>query len=395
MDLDTFFVSVERLLNPELVGKPVVVGALPGKRGVVTACSYEVRELGVRSGMPIAEAYRLAPDAVYIPPQHREYSPRAREVKAILERYTPVVRTASIDEFFLDFSGCEGLHAAPEDWDGDATVERIARDTGLPASAGIGASRAIAKMASGAAKPAGVLMVARGEEAAFISPLPVRKFPGIGPVTEGTLLNAGVTTLGQLISLPPGPLRMRFGRLAAGVKRAIDPQRAPVLGRDRPAFREHDPDGVAIGSISNERTFSADVGDVQAVREQLAKLAERVCWRARSRDTRARTVTLKLRYNDFDTRSRSQTITATNDETLVRATVLALFERANDRKAGVRLVGVALSNLVGADKQLPLPLDSGVLARPAPGEAISAIRDRFGYDAVRVGAANDKSTWIA
>ena len=145
LDLDTFFVSVERLFRPDLIGKPVVVGALPRSRGVVTACSYEVRALGVRSGMAIAEAYRLAPNAIYLSGRHGEYGEYTRQVKGILDRYTPIVRTASIDEYFLDFRQCEGMYRQEADRDGDATIERVVREVcqaiqdevGLPASAGI------------------------------------------------------------------------------------------------------------------------------------------------------------------------------------------------------------------------------------------------------------------
>ena len=192
LDLDTFFVSVERLLDPALVGKPVVVGARPGQRGVVTACSYEVRAFGVKSGMAISEAVKLAPHAIFLPTRHGVYTPYAGRVREVLVRHTPSVQTASIDEFYLDFTGCERLYRAAGDGDGDATIERTVRamcaqiraEVGLPASAGIGVSRTIAKIASGAAKPAGVRMIRAGDERGFLSPLPVRKFPGIGPVTE-------------------------------------------------------------------------------------------------------------------------------------------------------------------------------------------------------------------
>lgn len=203
LDLDTFFVSVERLLDPSLVGRPVVVGGRKGARGVVTSASYEVRALGVRSGMPMAEAVRLAPNAEFVPTRHDTYGPYAARVKEVLERFCPVVRTASIDEFFLDFHGCEKLYARPGDADADATITRTVREmreaiqaeVGLPASAGIGATRAVAKMASGRAKPAGVWMVRAGEERAFAAGLPVRKFPGIGPVAEERLAARGITTL--------------------------------------------------------------------------------------------------------------------------------------------------------------------------------------------------------
>src|SRR6188768_565063 len=186
LDLDTFFVSVERLLDPRLLGKSVVVGGLPGQRGVVTAASYEVRALGVRSGMSLKSAHALAPNAIYLPTRHGVYGQYAEQTRRIAEGYTPVSQVASIDEMFLDFSGCERLYFAPGDAGPDATIERIVHKltdeieqrVGLPSSAGIATSRAVAKVASGVAKPRGVLLVPAGAEPAFLGPLPVRKLPG-------------------------------------------------------------------------------------------------------------------------------------------------------------------------------------------------------------------------
>lgn len=400
LDLDTFFVSVERLLDPSLAGKPVVVGAAPGHRGVVTAASYEVRAFGVRSGMPISEAVRLAPHAIYLPTRHGTYSPYARRVREILERYTPIVQTASIDEFFLDFTGCESLYRQPSDADGDATIERTVRqmreriqiEVGLPASAGIGSTRAIAKIASGVAKPAGVRMVRPGQEREFLTPLPVRKYPGIGPVTERRLKEAGIETLGDLVSLPRGRRRARFAELADAVRRQMSGTVISTLGRDRPAFLEHDPELDTVGSISNERTFSEDVGDTRSVERQLLALVERVCWRARRREIRARTVCLKLRYSDFHTITRSRTIPATNRDALVWRCILELYRAARDPAKRIRLVGVQLSNLLGPEQQLPLPLEP--TERAPVGAALDVVRDRYGFDAIRLGSAGGASRWL-
>ena len=400
LDLDTFFVSVERLLDPSLNGKPVVVGASPGQRGVVSACSYEVRARGVRSGMSIRDAVRLAPDAIYLPTRHGVYTPYAGRVREVLLRHTPSVVTASIDEFYLDFTGCERVHHVDGDVDGDATIERAVRrmceriraEVGLPASAGIGASRAIAKIASGVAKPAGVRMVRAGEERGFLAPLPVRKLPGIGPVMEQQLISRNVTTLGDLVALT-GPMRARFGGLADQVAREMTGQGGGAGSRDRPSFIEHDPDGAAGGSISNERTFAHDVGDGAAVEQQLLALVERVCWRARSRGIRARTVTLKLRWADFTTITRARTIPATHRDAEVWRCIdeLQRAARALRPQARIRLVGVQLSHLV-VDQQLDLPLDAK--ARVQVGTALDVVRDRYGFDAVRLGAADGPSRWI-
>jgi DNA polymerase-4 len=401
LDLDSFFVSVERLLDPSLIGKPVVVGALPGNRGVVTACSYEVRRFGVHSGMPSAEAYRRAPHAVFLPGRFGVYSPYAKRVKTVVERFCPVVRTASIDEFYLDFHGCERLYHRPGDASGDATIERVIREmrvaiqdeVGLPASAGIGTTKAIAKMASGRAKPAGVLMVPHASELDFVAPLSVRRFPGIGPAAEARLNAAGIETLGQLLALPAGPKRARFQKVIASVLRGVYPeQQSQLAERDRPAFQEHDVHGNIAGSISNERTFSADVGDWRRVEAQLLGLSERACWRARKRDIRARTITLKLRYANFQTVDRGRTVAPTNREEHVYGTVLDLLRKNRHESRAVRLVGIRLSNFIGEDAQLSLPFgpEEQVL-----GGAVDAVREKFGYDAIRLGTAGGSSRWLA
>ena len=387
LDLDTFFVSVERILDPSLEGKQVVVGGRPGTRGVVTACSYEVREVGVRSGMSLTEAGRLAPDAVYLPVRGGAYSEYAEKVRKIASRYSPVVQVASIDELYMDFAGCERLYRTSRDASDDATIERTVREMsaviqdelGLPSSAGIGASRSMAKIASGLAKPAGVLLVLAGSEAALLAPLPVRKLPGIGPVAEEKLKRAGVATLGQVAAMPVSELRRIFGAWAEHVKDGARGLGSADLSRDRPAFREHDVEGDSVGSISNERTFRADIGDSATIESQLCSLCERVCWRARRRGVKARTVTLKLRYSNFQTLTRSRTISPTSSEVEVYPVVKDLYLGARHRRRRVRLLGVALSNLGLFDGQLPL--FEGDRRRDA---AVDAIRERFGYDAVRL-----------
>jgi DNA polymerase-4 len=244
LDLDTFFVSVERLLDPRLEGKPIVVGGLPGQRGVVTSASYEVRALGVRSGMSLTKASELAPKAIYLPTRHDLYGDYADRVFRIAESYTPATQIASIDEMYLDFSGCERLYHAPSDIDPDATIERtvrrltreIADKVGLPASVGIATSRSVAKIASGLAKPRGVLLVRAGTERALLDPLPVRKFPGIGPVAEQALHALGIMTLGELTATEPPLLRRIFGAWTEAMKRGCRGEGSHELGRERPAF---------------------------------------------------------------------------------------------------------------------------------------------------------------
>jgi DNA polymerase-4 len=388
LDLDTFFVSVERLLDPTLIGKPVIVGGGPGKRGVVTSASYEVRVFGVRAGMSMADALRLAPHAVVVPPRHDTYSPYAKRVRAIIDRFCPVVQTASIDEFFLDFRGCEGMYRKPGDTSDEATIERVVRqmretvqiEVGLPASVGIGATRPVAKMASGRAKPAGVLLVPAGGEVAFAAAFPVRKFPGIGPVAERRLNEAGVHTLGDLLPVRPA-IEASFARIAAAVRAALLPTDATVLGRDQLAFHEHDALG-ATGTLSNERTFGRDVRDLRLLEDQLRALSERVAWRVRQRGALARTVEIKVRHADFHTLVRSRTIPPTQAEARVFQVVRELFAEQWSGQA-IRLLGVGLSNLVAPPAQLALPLGQD----PPVHLAIDGVRARFGYDAIRLGVA--------
>ena len=398
LDLDTFFVSVERLFDPSLIGKPVVVGGRRGSRGVVTAASYEVREFGVRSGMSLRDASRLAPPhAIFLPTRHGVYGDYAKRVRAVLDRFTPEVRTASIDEFYLDFAGCEELYRQAPGEDGDLVIERVVREmcrairseVGLPASAGIGGTRIIAKVASGRAKPEGVLFVAQGTEPEFLLPLAVRKLPGIGPSAEARMAADQIHTLGDLAGLPTGATRARYGRILALLLRELSGEgtRTP-LARERPAFSEHDPEGLHVGSISNERTFFASLEDEAKIFAQLLGLVERVCFRARKRGIRARTITLKLRYSDFVTLSRSRSVEPTHEEAVVLCTVTELYRAARTRPLPIRLLGIALSKLVAEDeaRQLPLPFRRA----PPVFTAIDQVRKRYGYDAVHLAASLGK-----
>lgn len=386
LDLDTFFVSVERVLDPRLIGKPVVVGGLPGQRGVVTAASYEVRALGVRSGMSLKKAVELAPRAIYLPTRHTLYTDYANRVRRIAENYTPVSQVASIDEMFLDFSGCESLYAAPDDAGPDATIERTVRrltaeiqdKVGLPASAGIATSRSVAKVASGLAKPRGVLLVRAGAEPQVLGPLPVRKLPGIGPVAEQKLGALGLTTLADVAAAPLTTLRQVFGAWGEPLQRSCRGQGMHELGRERPAFLEYDPQGGTHGTLSNERTFREDLRDPASIEAMLCALCERVCFRARKRGVKARTVTLKLRYADFETLQRSRSITPTCSELELFSVLRELLTATRRRHTAVRLLGVRLSNLQPLTQQLSL-FDNAALHR-----AMDGIRTRYGYDALRI-----------
>jgi len=390
LDLDTFFVSVERLLDPTLEGKPVVVGGKPGSRGVVTSASYEVRRLGVKSGMSLIEASKRAPNAIYLPTRHEIYGTYAERVREIARRFAPKVLVASIDEMYLDFSGCERLYGSGgEDRAGDVAIEgavlqlatAIFDEIGLPSSAGVATSKIVAKVASALAKPRGVMLVPAGVERAVLAPLPVRSFPGIGPVAEAKLHAAGYETLGAVAEASVADLQKIFGAWAPSISRGVQGLGSGDLGRERPAFAEYDPEGETVGSISNERTFREDVTDPASIEAALCGLCERVCWRARKRHVKACTVTLKLRYADFHTLTRSHTTMATDSELELYPIVKEMFVAARTRSLPIRLLGIQLSNL-GMFEQLPL-FDRNERV----GAVIDSIRARFGFATVSLATA--------
>ncbi len=386
LDLDTFFVSVERLLDPSMRGKPVVVGGSRHGRGVVTSVSYEARAFGIRSGMSIREASERAPaDAVFVPGHSDAYMDYSRRAREIVERYSPIVIAASIDEHYLDFRGCERLYHRTGDADDDATILRVVRELtatidrelGLPASAGIATAKSMAKVASVLAKPQGVVLVRAGTEAATLAPLSVRKLPGIGPVAETRLHAVGIETLGQLVDAPEALLRPIFGGYTAGIRAASRGDGSDEIGRERPAFREHDPQGVVAGTISNERTF-VETTDETAF-EVLSGLCERVGSRVRQRGALAGQLTLKLRYTDFDTISRGRTITPTSVDVELHRVALELYREARTRDLRIRLLGIALAKLRLDAVQLTL-FDAG----ERRGSAVDRVRNRFGYHAVHL-----------
>lgn len=225
-------------------------------------------------------------------------------------------------------------------------------------------------------------MVHAGGELDFLGPLPVRKFPGIGPVAEQKLKSIGVTVLAEVATAPRATLRRIFGAWAEPIQRACRGEGSHELGRERPAFLEYDPNGVTVGTISNERTFREDVRDPACIESMLCSLCERVCFRARKRGMKARTVTLKLRYADFETLLRSRTITPTCSELELYPVVVDLFRDARKRRTAIRLLGICLSNLRPFDEQLWLFENSEPLHR-----AVDGVRKRFGYDSLRIALA--------
>jgi len=379
VDLDAFFVAVERRLDPSLEGKPVVVGADPreGKgRGVVAAASYEARAFGIRSAMPIGEAYRRCPDAVYLRGQRDLYVRAGRAARRILGRFTPAVEPLSIDEAVLDLSGTERLHGPPAETAGRIR-SAIVGELGLPVSLGLATSRAVAKIACNLAKPSGFLHVWPGREAAFLAPLPIERMPGIGPATRERLHSFNVRTLGQLARIDRELLAGVFGEHGASLAdRARGEGPAAVERRERPK------------SVSRETTFEEDTTDAGYCEAVLYGLAERAARDLRSHGLVARTVTLKLRYRDFTTVTRSTTLPSPTDadRTIARA-ARAMFRVAWSRRVSVRLLGVGLANLVDAAPQMDLFADPRDLAWERLTGPVDRLRDRYGFGAIRTGPA--------
>jgi DNA polymerase-4 len=379
VDMDAFFVSVELLYRPELRGKPVVVGAPGDQRGVVAAASYEARQYGIHSAMPSRTARRLCPVAIFLPGNYELYEEWSAKVRLILERFTPVVQMVSIDEGYLDLTGSERLHGSA--W---VTAQKIQRavwqetrspdeQAHLPCSIGVGPSYLVAKVASDLAKPRGLLWVPTGAEAAFLAPLPVRRIPGIGRVTEKALAELGVQTVDDLARLERDRLLEAFGKWGEALHRKAHGQDADLWFVDEEQK-----------SISHERTFDEDVGNAEELEATLSYLAQLVGNRLRESRLYARTVTLKLRYASFETLTRAHSLSEPTDlDSALFTTARKLFREAWDRKQKVRLLGIASSSLGPAPEQLSL-LDAVRREREEKlVRAADKLRERFGRDSVR------------
>ena len=374
-DLDTFFVSVERALDPSLIGKPVLVGG-SGGRGVVASASYESREFGCHSAQPMSQALRLCPQAVVVPPHFDRYQERSRAFHAILRDESPIVEPGGIDEAYADLTGLgEGGEAAR------SAAERVRTRTRdeleLPVSVCIAGSRTTAKVGSDRAKPDGLLEVPVGEDAEFLAPLPLRELPLVGPRFGEQLAALGVRTIGEAAALDARWLEQRFGR--AGVvlserARGLDP--TPIRAGGRGAR-----------SVSREVTFGEDVTDLERLRRTLRDHAERVGADLRGQQRRARTVTLKLRWADFTTLSRSRTLErpVQSTEDLAAAGRALLDELlARESLRPVRLIGLGATNLVEDAVQLGFD-DASARRAEQVDRAVDEIRGRYGRDSVTRG----------
>src|SRR6516162_9446246 len=376
VDMDAFFVSVELLARPELVGKPVVVGGRPDQRGVVSAASYEARKFGIHSAMPLRTAARLCPHAIFLDGHHEKYGEWSDRVAAILSRFSPMVEMVSIDEAYLDLAGTERLHGPPL---GAAhkLLRSISESTGLPCSAGLASTRLVAKVASDQAKPKGLLWIPPGQEARFLSPLPVRKIPGIGEVTERALAALGIRFVSELAAIELAKLEKIFGQWGTALYRK-------ARGGDSYEFvLDAEPK-----SISHNHTFGEDTLDVPVLESMLSHLSQKACKRLREAGLSAHTLTLTIRYQGFDTYTRSKTpAEPVHLDADAFRIFLSLFREHRDPKRKVRLLGVAFSGLAHGGEQLDL-LDRERRAKLEKlSRAADALRDRFGFAKVQFGGS--------
>jgi len=376
VDMDAFFVSVEELEDPSLKGKAVVVGADPEGRGVVAAASYEARKFGVHSAMPIRTAKKLCPHAIFLRGHHERYREYSHKIYAIFEEFTPIVEMVSIDEAYLDFTGCERLHGSA--FRGTDKLIRAIKDrTGLNASLGLSTSHLVSKIASDQAKPHGLLHVLPGCEARFLAPLPVRRLPGIGRVTEPELLSRGISTIGDLARVGVGKLKDWFGKYGEWLY-------AKSLGKDIEAYQYSE----EPKSISHETTFDVDIDNAEELERTLSYLSQLVARRLRDHQLFARTIGLKLRYASFQTLTRDLTLDEpTHLDSVIFENVLRLFETTWNRKQKIRLLGVRASNLERGVFQ-PQLLDAPQKEKlERIMRTTDKLRERFGFDAVKLARA--------
>jgi DNA polymerase-4 len=389
VDLDAFYASVEQLDDPDLRGRPVIVGGL-GPRGVVAAASYEARRYGVHSATPMARARRACPDGVFLSPRFDRYGRKSAEVMAILRSFTPLVEPIASDEAFLDVSGATRIHGSGREC-AVAIRARVRDEIGLTASVGVAATKLLAKLASDLAKPDGLLVVEPGTELDFLHPLPVERLWGVGPATRGRLARRGIDTVGELAQLDERDLVALVGDAHGRHLHAL------AWNRDH---RPVEPDRE-VKSVGHEETFPTDRRDLGSLERTVASLADRVAARLRTAGRVGRTVQLKVRYAGFRTITRSRTIPAPTDLAAeIAAVATALLRDVPDLDVGVRLLGVSVQqlsvpeavqpDLFGAARDAAArggAAEAEETARPTPTvrsleRTIDAVRERFGHDAV-------------
>lgn len=365
MDLDTFFVSCERLKNSDLVGKPLIIGG--GDRGVVASCSYETRYFGVRSAMPIKMALRLCPEAKVIRGDMEMYSNMSHTVTEIIQEKVPVLEKASIDEFYLDLSGMDKFFGCYQ-WTKEI-AEAVKKNTGLPISFALSTNKTVSKIGTGESKPIGKLEIPEQKIRAFLNPLSVKKIPMVGNVTFQLLSRLGVRNIQTLSEMPVDVLHRLIGKNGQELwKKANGIDETPVV-----PYSERK-------SISKENTFSQDTIDINGIKSILSGMVEQLCFQLRQEKWLTSTVVVKIRYSNFDTETKQYRIPYTSsDHTLLRY-VLELFEKVYNRRMRIRLIGVKFTGLVHGCHQMNLFEDTEELISLY--QTMDKIKTRFGSDSV-------------
>ncbi len=373
MDLDSFFVSVERLRDRQLVGKPVIVGG-QSDRAVVAACSYETRKFGVHSAMPMKMARQLCPDAIILRGDFEAYAKHSTIVTEIITENAPLVEKASIDEFYLDMTGMEKFFGTYK----FATElrQKIMKESGLSISFGLSENKTVSKVATNEAKPAGQMQILRGDERSFLAPLSVAKIPMIGNVTAQTLRNMGVSQVGTLSQMPLKLLEKTFGKVGKTLwEKANGIDFSPVI-----PYSEQK-------SMSKEITFERDTTDVALLKALFVNMTEQLTYDLRKSTHCTGCISVKIRYSNFDTHSKQMNIPITTADHVLINHALELFEKLYDRRLLIRLVGVRFTKLVRGMEQLNL-FDKSAKLAPLY-QAMDNIRDWYG--AGSVGRAVDLS----
>lgn len=368
VDMDSFFVSVELLERPELRGLPTAV-AFDTARSVVSSASYEARRFGVRSAMPVGRAKQLCPQLILIPPVHSKYRDASRAVMRVFEEFTPLVEPLSIDEAFLDVAGSLKLFGEPIEI-ARRLRERVREQTGLPASVGLAGTKFIAKLASQRAKPDGILEIPPSRTLEFLHPLPVEAMWGVGRATARALQSRAIRTIGELASEPLPSLERLVGRASAMKLHAL------ANGRDARAVETERTEK----SIGHEETFAIDETDRAVLHRELLRLSTRTAERLREHDAEARTIAIKVRWDTFDTVTRSRTLPeATNATQRIYRTACELLDGLGSSLRPVRLIGVRAEQLMAAGSD-PAGLWSDDDDWRAVDQAVDEVRGRFGRD---------------
>lgn len=367
LDLDTFFVSVERLVNSSLVGKPVLIGGT-SDRGVVSSCSYEARQFGVHSAMPMKLARQLCPEAILIRGDHEQYSKYSHLVTDIISDTVPVYEKTSIDEFYVDLSGTDKFFGTYKM--ASELRKRITNESGLPISFGLSENKTVSKIATGEAKPAGQLRIDFGAEKHFLAPLSVKKIPGVGNKSYQTLRQLGVDRIKTLQEMPPRLLTQVFGKHGHAMwKKAHGVDSSPVI-----PYSEQK-------SMSSEQTFEMDTIDVSRLKNLLVGMTEQLAHKLRAKQKLTACVTVKLRYANFETFTKQIRLPYTSADHIIIPAVKDLFDKLYERRMLVRLVGVRFSHLVHGNYQIHLFEDTE--ERMKLYQAMDHLNTRFGSGSVK------------